>query len=93
MVSARCSLVDAQTPSRNIIGIPVDDPANDLSNFCGHLLENMYLTRFPGVPCLVMRSGRKLKAFLVATAEDPSGNQRSVRFKVKIRRTPPTLNR
>ncbi len=55
-LTARCAVTDAHLPSRNIIGIPVEDVANDLTNVCGHILENLYLSRFPGVPCLCMKA-------------------------------------
>ncbi|MGK2932442.1 MAG: PQQ-dependent sugar dehydrogenase [Solirubrobacterales bacterium] len=38
----------------------------------------------------LVRNGRKLTAALQVTAADPSGNQRSFRFTVKVRRTTPS---
>lgn len=45
-LTARTSLIDAQMPSRNIIGIPhkIEKP-----NQCAELLNQLYTNRFPGV--------------------------------------------
>lgn len=46
-LTARCSLVDAQMPSRNVIG------GNSVS---ASLLQELYIKRFPHVPLFVMSS-------------------------------------
>jgi UDPglucose 6-dehydrogenase len=51
-LTARCSVVDAQTPARNIVG-GVPGPGGCA---CEELLESLYRKRFPGVPVLRMTS-------------------------------------
>lgn len=56
-LTARCSLIDAMLPSRNIIGFATSDPLKvpamqDDSN----PLSRLYSERFPHVPLLYMRS-------------------------------------
>ena len=47
-LTARCSLVDAQTPARNIVGGEYGD--------CSKTLTNLLSKRFPGVPVIQMTS-------------------------------------
>lgn len=51
-LTARCALVDSQTPARNIIG----KPSWQTDATCCATLEAIYRRRFPGVPVLVMSS-------------------------------------
>lgn len=55
-LTARCSLVDAQLPSRNIIGIPIGDDNLSEKCQCALDLEALYLRRFPGCPLFKMSS-------------------------------------
>lgn len=48
-LTARCAMVDAQIPARNIIGNPGDWNA-------ANKLESLYRMRFPSVPCYLMTS-------------------------------------
>jgi UDPglucose 6-dehydrogenase len=50
-LTARCSLSDAQLPSRNVIGVPCYG-----SKTCSDMLIELYRARFPGVPLYVMSS-------------------------------------
>lgn len=56
-LTARCSIVDFQTPTRSIIGVPQGlhtsdfDPTDDVVT-----LGDLYAARFPGVPVLTMPS-------------------------------------
>jgi UDPglucose 6-dehydrogenase len=62
-LTARCATLDAQIPSRNIIGI-----ANGTfygEGTIGGLLVNLYKTRFPHVPCLIMTSNESEAVKLV----------------------------
>lgn len=49
-LTARCSVVDAHCPSRNVIGL-VNDWEN--ANYSSYILKNLYRKRFPGVPLIV----------------------------------------
>ncbi len=49
-LTARCAVTDAQMPTRNIIGVPA------YQHFHCPWLQDMYLARFPQVPCLMMSS-------------------------------------
>lgn len=51
-LTARCSIVDAQLPARNIVGQSYGSTPTQ----CGHLLTSVYKQRFPGVPCYYMTS-------------------------------------
>jgi UDPglucose 6-dehydrogenase len=60
-LTARCAVADACLPSRNIVGFPYGYPPygdggdpDQLHEL--HPVVNLYIKRFPGVPCLVMRS-------------------------------------
>lgn len=48
-LTARCAQVDAQIPSRNVIGIP-------FTSFNAPILNSMYRLRFPGTPVHVLSS-------------------------------------
>lgn len=51
-LTERCAFVDAQTPTRNIVGYP----NQIISSKTGERLRNLLLTRFPGVAYLSMTS-------------------------------------
>lgn len=51
-LTARCAVTDAQLPTRNIIGEPMD---NGRSN-CSRALYRIYAERFPGVPIFDLSS-------------------------------------
>lgn len=61
-LTARCSLTDAQIPSRNIIGTPPNQPHND----CEIKYYDLLLNRFPNVPVYYMTSDESeaVKLFL-----------------------------
>lgn len=48
-LTARCAVVDAQMPSRNVIGIPGVRDSFEWEG-CAHVLRRLYADRFPGVP-------------------------------------------
>lgn len=48
-LTSRCAVLNAQTPSRNVIGIPWEEDEPTLHNQCGRLLYEVYEKRFPGV--------------------------------------------
>lgn len=72
-LTERCSLVDFQTPSRMIVGVPrlreseagAVPPTNIIR---GHALQRLYERRFPGVPCLVMDSSESEMVKLACNA-------------------------
>lgn len=56
-LTARCSIVDFQTPARNIIGYPrVSQAGVDIFHNAIVRLQYLYETRFKGVPLLKMES-------------------------------------
>jgi nucleotide sugar dehydrogenase len=50
-LTARCSLIDAQIPARNIVGFPNSDRSDG-----GGLLHKLYASRFKGVSTMLMSS-------------------------------------
>lgn len=71
-LTARCALVDAQMPARNVIGVP--RPSNDDSglftgdNEAAQTLNVLYHTRFPGVPVHLMSSDESEALKLIQNA-------------------------
>ena len=58
-LTARCALVDFQTPARNIVGVPGGylNVGPNCEPYCAAVdLAILYESRFPGVPCLRMSS-------------------------------------
>lgn len=59
-LTSRCAITDAQTPARNIIGVPYPYLHNRAvfagNNRAAALLGDLYTARFPGVPTLWMSS-------------------------------------
>lgn len=59
-LTARCAVVDFQTPSRHVIGQPLDDgplsPPHPLVQETSERLRCLLLERFPGVPIHIMTS-------------------------------------
>lgn len=56
-LTARCSLVDAQVPARNIIGCPdLLEGTWSGKNQAAQLLNVLYHQRFPGTPCHLVSS-------------------------------------
>lgn len=61
-LTSRCSIVDAHTPSRNLIGIT----GHKLSIVAGEGLYNLYKQRFPGIQCFVLDSDESEATKLMA---------------------------
>lgn len=55
-LTSRCAVTDAQTPARNIIGVPNYKSGDDLIGNCLCALHDLYERRFSGVPIQVMSS-------------------------------------
>ena len=61
-LTARCALVDAQVPSRNIIGY------GNVSGNAGNVCAKLYAHRFPGVPLFRMASNSSELVKLICNA-------------------------
>lgn len=64
-LTARCASLDAQTPSRNIIGVP---PSGQDYVGCLRLLTDVYRLRFPGVQVIWMTSDESEAVKLLTNA-------------------------
>lgn len=63
-LTARCSLVDAQTPSRNIVGTT----STTRNSMCETWFRKLLMQRFPGTPVMFAESHETEAAKLVANA-------------------------
>lgn len=58
-LTARSAKIDFICPSRNIIGYPSKGDCNNKSSYCYerlNILKDFFKNRFPGVPCMIMKS-------------------------------------